>query len=93
MSNINVTIRMDEGLKKQADTLFNEIGLNLSTAFNIFVRQAVREQSIPFVISKNRSNSETLAAIEEVQIRKADPSIGKSYSSASQMMEDLLHDP
>lgn len=93
MSNINVTIRMDEGLKKQADTLFNELGLNLSTAFNIFVRQAVREQSIPFVISKNRSNSETLAAIEEVQIRKADPSIGKSYSSASQMMEDLLHDP
>ena len=78
MSNINVTIRMDEGLKKQADTLFNELGLNLSTAFNIFVRQAVREQSIPFVISKNRSNSETLAAIEEVQIRKADPSIGNS---------------
>ena len=53
MSNINVTIRMDEDLKKQADTLFNDLGFSLSTALNIFVRQAVREQSIPFVISKN----------------------------------------
>ena len=42
MSNINVTIRMDEDLKKEADALFAELGVNLSTAFNIFVRQAVR---------------------------------------------------
>ena len=90
MSNINVTIRMDEELKKQADALFNELGFNLSTAFNIFVRQAVREQSIPFVIAKNQPNAETIAAIEEVKRMKADPSIGKSYSSASQMMEELL---
>lgn len=90
MSNINVTIRMDEELKKQADALFNELGFNLSTAFNIFVRQAVREQSIPFVITKNQPNAETIAAIEEVQRMKADPSIGKSYSSVNQMMEELL---
>ena len=70
MSNVNVTIRMDENLKKQAETLFGELGLNLSTAFNIFVRQAVREQSIPFVISNRQPNAETLAAIEEVQKMK-----------------------
>lgn len=90
MSNINVTIRMDEDLKKQADTLFTELGLNLSTAFNVFVRQAVREQAIPFVITKRQPNAETLAAIDEVQKMKADSSIGKSYSDASQMMEELL---
>ncbi|MBQ3149708.1 MAG: type II toxin-antitoxin system RelB/DinJ family antitoxin [Clostridia bacterium] len=90
MSNINVTIRMDEELKKQADLLFNELGFNLSTAFNIFVRQAIREQSIPFMITKHQPNAETLAAIEEVQRMKEDPSVGKSYSSAKQMMEDLL---
>lgn len=90
MSNINVTIRMDENLKKQADTLFGDLGLNLSTAFNIFVRQAVREQSIPFVISKNQPNADTLAAIEEVKRMKADPSIGKTYGNASLMIEDLL---
>ncbi|MBE6811410.1 MAG: type II toxin-antitoxin system RelB/DinJ family antitoxin [Clostridia bacterium] len=90
MSNVNVTIRMDENLKKQADTLFGELGLNLSTAFNIFVRQAVREQSIPFIIANRQPNAETLAAIEEVQKMKADPSLGKSYTDVSQMMEDLL---
>lgn len=90
MSNINVTIRMDEDLKKQADTLFNELGLNLSTAFNVFVRQAVREQAIPFVISKRQPNAETLAAIEEVQKMKENSTTCKSYSDVSQMMEDLL---
>ncbi len=90
MSNVNVTIRIDENLKKQADTLFGELGLTLSTAFNIFVRQAVREQSIPFIIANRQPNTETLAAIEEVQKMKADPSLGKSYTDVSQMMEDLL---
>lgn len=77
MSNINVTIRMDKELKEQADTLFSELGFNLSTAFNIFVRQAVREQSIPFVITKKQSNAETLVAIEEVKRMKADPPSAK----------------
>lgn len=54
---INVNIRMDEDLKKQADYLFNELGLNMSTAVNMFVRQAVRTAGIPF----------------EVTIRTADP--------------------
>ena len=90
MSNVNVTIRMDENLKKQADALFGELGMNLSTAFNIFVRQAVREQSIPFIIANRQPNAQTLAAIEEVQQMKADPSLGKAYTDVNQMMEDLL---
>lgn len=67
MSNINVTIRLEEDLKKQADTLFNDLGFSLSTAFNIFVRQAVREQSIPFVISKNHPNTERIVFEPSVQ--------------------------
>lgn len=55
MTNVNVTIRMDSELKKQAETLFNDLGLNLSSAINIFIRQAVREQAIPFKITcKNK---------------------------------------
>ena len=52
MSTVNVTIRMDEGLKKQADELFADIGLTLNSAMNIFVKQAVREQRIPFEITR-----------------------------------------
>lgn len=55
MANVNVTIRMDSELKKQAETLFNDLGLNLSSAINIFIRQAVREQAIPFELTcKNK---------------------------------------
>lgn len=90
MSNINVTIRMDKELKEQADILFDELGLSLSTAFNVFVRQAVREQSIPFAISKNQPNAQTAAALEEVKKFKENPTLGKSYNSVSQMFEELL---
>ena len=43
----NVSIRMDDNLKKQAEDLFNDLGMNLTTAFTIFVKQAIREQGIP----------------------------------------------
>lgn len=89
MHTVNVTIRMDEELKKQADDLFGDLGLSLSTAFQIFVKQALREQSIPFAITR-RPNTETLAAIEEVKRMKADPSLGKSYRDVDEMMKDLL---
>jgi DNA-damage-inducible protein J len=46
----NLNIRIDRDLKVQADRLFNDMGMNLTTAVNVFVRQAVREQAIPFRI-------------------------------------------
>ena len=52
-STTNISIRMDAELKAQADALFAELGMNLSTAFNIFVRQCLREGGIPFRISLN----------------------------------------
>lgn len=90
MSTVNVTIRMDEELKQQADDLFGDLGISLSTAFHIFVRQALREQSIPFAVTRRQPNAETLAAIEEVKRMKADPSIGRSYRDVDEMMKDLL---
>ena len=45
---IQVTFRTDESLKKEAEMLFNQIGLNMTTALNVFLRQAVQEQAIPF---------------------------------------------
>ena len=48
---INVTIRLDKDIKERAEIMFNELGMNLSTAFNIFTRQALRQGKIPFEIS------------------------------------------
>jgi DNA-damage-inducible protein J len=47
----NLNIRIDQDLKEQAEIFFNEIGLNMSSAFNIFVRQSLRQGKIPFEIS------------------------------------------
>lgn len=53
MANINVTIQMDENLKLQSEELFKDLGLSLSAAINIFIKQSVREQRIPFEIKHN----------------------------------------
>ena len=68
MKSVNVTIRVDEDLKKEADSLFSDLGMSLSTAFNIFLRQSVREQQMPFTISRNIPNAltrEAMAAAEK----------------------------
>ncbi len=67
MKSVNVTFRVDENLKAQADALFADLGMSLSTAFNIFLRQSVREQQIPFSISRNIPNAVTLAAMDSAE--------------------------
>ena len=52
----NVSIRMDDNLKKQAEDLFNDLGMNLTTAFTIFVKQAIREQFLILPDSKSLSD-------------------------------------
>ena len=47
----NLNIRIDRELKEQAEAFFSELGLNMSSAFNIFVRQSVRQGKIPFELS------------------------------------------
>ena len=53
MSNTTISIRVNEEVKKEADQLFENLGLNLSSAVNIFLRQAIREQGIPFQVTLN----------------------------------------
>lgn len=87
----NISIRMDVELKKQAEKLFNELGMNMTTAFNIFLRQAVRQQRIPFDVALEIPNAETIAAMKETERISHDPSV-KSNSNVDQMMKELLSD-
>lgn len=59
MAQTNVNIRMDETLKQQFDHLCNELGLNMSTAINIFAKTMVRQQKTPFEISLDPFYSES----------------------------------
>lgn len=53
---INMSFRVDKELKKQADTLFRELGLNTSVALNMFLAQCVRNQALPFTPSRTEKN-------------------------------------
>lgn len=88
MESTNLTIRIDKDLKAKAEELFSDLGLSLSAAFNIFIKQALREQGIPFTISRDIPNNETLQAIKEVQRLKGDPN-KKVYSNFSESLEEI----
>lgn len=85
MNNVSsVSFRIDTDLKNQADTLFAALGLNMTTAFNMFLRQSVREGRIPFEVTINTPNGETVAAMLEAMQLEKDPLV-KSYN-----VEDAL---
>ena len=88
MSKKSVIFRIDSDLKDQADELFARLGLNITTAFNIFLRQSVREGRIPFDISLKMPNAETIAAMREVEQLAKDPN-AKSYLTAEEALRDL----
>ncbi|MBQ9604176.1 MAG: type II toxin-antitoxin system RelB/DinJ family antitoxin [Firmicutes bacterium] len=78
MSNLsNVSFRIDSELKAKADTLFSELGMNMTTAFNIFLRQAVREGRIPFEVTLNITDTDTIAAFYEAESLLNDPETKK----------------
>lgn len=67
MPQSNVNIRMDSEIKKAAEAMFADMGLNISTAVNIFVRQTLRQGKIPFEITSEIPNAETLEAMREAE--------------------------
>lgn len=84
MASVNITIRMDENDKRNAEKLFSELGLTMNAAFNMFAKQAIREQAIPFKITKNpdlermdRNELEELYANSSEKHVKAYEALGK----------------
>lgn len=90
MASTNINIRMDSDLKKQFEAFCSDMGMTMTTAFNIFAKKAVREYRIPFEIGAEIPNDETKETIREVQRMKADSALGKSYTDVDAMMKDLL---
>lgn len=79
---------MDNELKAAAEALFDELGMNISTAFNIFVRQALRERGIPFRITENTPNNATVSAMLEAERIAKDSSV-KGYHNVDELFADL----
>lgn len=86
MATANVNVRIDENLKHEAEMLFSDLGLNMSTAITMFLRCAVNNDGIPFEIKRKTPNKETLAAMADVRAGK---NLSKTFDSVSALMEDL----
>ena len=86
MATTNLNIRIDSELKKQSEEIFNELGLNMSTALTVFLRQSVRSRGIPFDMRLNIPNDETIAAINDVNLNR---NMSRPFHSVKELMEDL----
>ena len=86
----NMNIRMEKEVKEQAQQIFAQLGMDMTTAVNVFLRQAIRYNGFPFELRIDKPNAETIAAIQEVQQMKQDPSLGKTYTDVEEMMKELL---
>lgn len=91
MSTAVINVRINEEDKKNFESLCSELGMNMSTAFSIFIKTMLREQGLPFEVSAKRPNLETLMAIEEAKKIAKDPNI-KSYKTAEEAFKDILGD-
>ena len=89
MAKVSTNVSIDADIKKQAQELFAELGMDLSTAINIFLRQSIWEHSSPFLISREIPNKETLEAIKETEEIIAHPERYKHYKSFAEAMADM----
>lgn len=86
MAAVSTNIKIDPVLKQQSKELFESLGLSLSSAINMFLRQSVREQAIPFRVGNHVPNSETIQAIENARNGFG---LSRGFASVSELMEDL----
>lgn len=84
----NLCIRIDPELKAQAESLFDDLGMTLTTAITVFFRQAVRENRIPFEITRDRPNPETAAAMRYAATKALDPKV-KGYTDPEELFREL----
>ncbi|MBQ7227054.1 MAG: type II toxin-antitoxin system RelB/DinJ family antitoxin [Clostridia bacterium] len=86
-----INIRLDENVKKQATALFADLGLDMSTAINIFLRQAIMHDGLPFAVNRELPNALTLSALAELEEAEKQAN-KKTYDSFSELLEEVNAD-
>ena len=88
MATVQTQIRIEEDVKKQAVELFNQLGIDMSSAVNMFLRQSIMRGGLPFSVEIPRYKPEVLEAMEEARRISRDPNT-KRYSSFAEALEDI----
>ena len=90
MARTSTNISLDPQLKHDSQELFADLGIDLSTAITIFLKQSLRVQGLPFAVTRENPNAETIAAMNEYYEMKAHPEKYKRYSSFKDAMDEVL---
>ena len=88
MNTVAMNVRVDKNLKEQATELYNDLGLSLSSAINMFLRQSVRENGLPFKPQRTRRKSDIELAVEEADKLMNDPN-AKTYNNFQEILDEL----
>ena len=92
MTKVSTNISLDANLKKKSQELYANLGMDLTTTITIFLRQSLLVQNLPFSVTRENPNIETIAAINEYYEMKAHPEKYKKYSSFCEAMDQILND-
>ncbi|HET1747475.1 type II toxin-antitoxin system RelB/DinJ family antitoxin [Streptococcus pneumoniae] len=85
MSKMSISIRLDSEVKEQAQQVFSNLGMDMTTAINIFLRQAIQYQGLPFDVRLDE-NRKLLQALTDLDQNR---NMSQSFESVSDLMEDL----
>ncbi len=92
MAKVSTNISLDADLKKASQELYADLGMDLTTAVTIFLKQSIREQGIPFKVTREVPNAETRAAMNEFYEMRENPGKYKRYSTFREAMDEVLTD-
>lgn len=87
-SAINVNVPVE--VKEESNNIFNNLGLNMSTAINMFLKRVIYERGIPFEVKEPKPSKELLDALQELDYMESHPNEYKSYSNIEELKRDLL---
>lgn len=88
MSTTNFSLRMDSDIKRECEALYGELGMNLTTAINVFLRQSLRVGGFPFDVRIEQPNQETIAALREAERIARDPNVHR-YTDVEEALKAL----
>ena len=90
MPKVSTNINLDVDLKKSCQDLFADLGMDLTTAVTIFLKQSLRVQGLPFSVTRDVPNAETIAAMQEYALMKEHPEQYKRYDSFDDLLDEVL---
>ena len=92
MNDVNLNVRVNSKLKSDSDKLFKSLGLNMSTAINIFLTKCVKTSSIPFTIEEDNPSEKLKRALKEAEYIEKHPGKYKGFNNIDELFEVLDSD-